>query len=48
MVEARKAARPVSMADDDDEVLGEPTFEMLVRDGQPIIAGSYFMHPPLR
>lgn len=34
--------------DDDDEVLGEPTFEMLVRDGQPVIAGSYFMHPPLR
>ena len=33
---------------DDDEVLGEPTFEMLVRDGQPVIAGSYFMHPPLR
>jgi hypothetical protein len=33
---------------DDDEVLGEPTFEMLVREGQPVIAGSYFMHPPLR
>jgi hypothetical protein len=33
---------------DDDEVLGEPTFEILVRDGQPVIAGSYFMHPPLR
>ena len=38
-----------SMSDsDDDEVLGEPVFEMLVRDGQPVIAGSYFMHPPLR
>jgi hypothetical protein len=33
---------------DDDEVLGEPVFEMLVRDGQPVISGSYFMHPPLR
>jgi hypothetical protein len=33
---------------DDDEVLGEPTFELLVRDGLPVIAGSYFMHPPLR
>ena len=33
---------------DDDEVLGEPTFEILVREGQPVIAGSYFMHPPLR
>jgi hypothetical protein len=33
---------------DEDEVLGEPTFEMLVRAGQPVIAGSYFMHPPLR
>src|SRR3954469_4007892 len=33
---------------DDEEVLGEPVFEMLVRDGQPVIAGSYFMHPPLR
>ena len=38
-----------SMSDsDDDEVLGEPVFEMLLRDGQPVIAGSYFMHPPLR
>jgi hypothetical protein len=32
----------------EDEVLGEPTFEMLMRDGQPVIAGSYFMRPALR
>jgi hypothetical protein len=37
-----------SMSDDDEEVQGEPEFEMLVRDGKPVIAGSYFMHPPLR
>lgn len=37
------------MSDDhDEEVQGEPVFEMLLRDGQPVIAGSYFMHPPLR
>jgi hypothetical protein len=33
---------------EDDEVLGEPSFEILVRDGEPIISGSYFIHPPLR
>lgn len=37
-----------SMSDEDEEVQGEPEFEMLVRDGKPVIAGSYFMHPPLR
>jgi hypothetical protein len=36
------------MMDDDDEVMGEPVFELLTRDGKPIVAGSYFMHPPLR
>src|SRR4051794_18725562 len=33
---------------EDDEVLGEPSFEILVRDGEPIVSGSYFIHPPLR
>ncbi len=33
---------------DEEEVLGEPVFELLVRDGKPVVAGSYYMHPPLR
>ncbi|WP_337110446.1 hypothetical protein [Prescottella equi] len=33
---------------EDEEVFGTPSFEMLVRDGVPIVSGSYFMHPPLR
>jgi len=33
---------------EDEEVLGEPSFEILVRDGDPVISGSYFIHPPLR
>ena len=32
---------------DEEEVLGTPTFEVLVRDGEPIAAGTYFMAPPL-
>lgn len=31
----------------EDEVLGTPTFEVLVHDGEPIVSGSYFMAPPL-
>ena len=33
---------------EDEEVLGDPSFEILVRDGVPIVSGSYFVHPPLR
>jgi hypothetical protein len=33
---------------EEEEALGEPSFEMLVRDGQPVVSGSYFLHPPLR
>jgi hypothetical protein len=36
------------MLDGDEEVLGDPSFQMWVRDGEPIVSGSYFMHPPLR
>lgn len=37
-----------TMLDEDEEILGDPSFEMWVRDGEPIVSGSYFMHPPLR
>jgi hypothetical protein len=31
----------------EEETLGTPAFEVLVRDGEPIVSGSYFMAPPL-
>lgn len=37
-----------TMLDEDEELLGDPSFQMWVRDGEPIVSGSYFMHPPLR
>lgn len=33
---------------EEEEAIGIPSFEMLVRDGQPVVSGSYFLHPPLR
>jgi hypothetical protein len=33
---------------EEEEAVGIPSFEMLVRDGQPVVSGSYFLHPPLR
>jgi hypothetical protein len=33
--------------DHDDEVMGEPTFELRLRDGEPQVSGCYFMHPVL-
>ena len=33
---------------DEEEALGVPSFEILVRDGEPVVSGSYFLHPPLR
>ncbi|MGX7679261.1 hypothetical protein ACSMXN_10230 [Jatrophihabitans sp. DSM 45814] len=38
--------REIEIADD-EEVLGTPSFEVLVRDGRPLSSGSYFMAPPL-
>lgn len=35
------------LPEEEEEVLGTPTFEVLVRDGEPIAAGTYFMAPPL-
>ena len=37
----------VEIPPEEEEVLGTPTFEVLVRDGIPIAAGTYFMAPPL-
>ncbi len=37
-----------TLAHEEEEDLGEPTFELLVRDGRPIVSGCYFVHPPLR
>jgi len=31
-----------------EEILGDPSFELWVRDGEPVVSGSYFLHPPLR
>jgi len=31
----------------EEEVPGTPSFEVLVKDGEPIVSGSYFMAPPL-
>ncbi|MCW2529225.1 MAG: hypothetical protein JWM76_4085 [Pseudonocardiales bacterium] len=36
----------VEIPEEDEEVLGTPTFEVLVRDGRPLSSGSYFMAPP--
>jgi hypothetical protein len=37
-----------TLLQEEEEVLGDPSFELLVRDGEPIVSGSYFIHPPLR
>jgi hypothetical protein len=37
-----------TMLGEDEETLGEPSFQMWVRDGVPVVSGAYFMHPPLR
>ena len=33
---------------EEEEALGMPSFELVVRDGVPIVSGSYFLQPPLR
>jgi len=33
---------------EEEEPIGNPSFELFVRDGRPIVSGSYFLHPPLR
>ena len=35
------------IGEDDEEVLGEPSFELRLRDGEPQVSGCYFMHPVL-
>jgi hypothetical protein len=37
-----------TMLDESAQILGEPSFQMWVRDGVAVVSGSYFMHPPLR
>lgn len=32
---------------EEEEVLGEPSFELWVRNGEPVVSGAYFMLPPL-
>jgi photosystem II stability/assembly factor-like uncharacterized protein len=34
--------------EDDDDVMGEPSFELRLRDGEPQVSGCYFMHPVLQ
>jgi hypothetical protein len=33
---------------EEEEMLGDPSFEIWVREGTPVVSGSYFLHPPLR
>ena len=33
---------------EEEEPIGNPSFELFVRDGRPVVSGSYFLHPPLR
>jgi hypothetical protein len=37
-----------TLLQENEDTLGDPSFEILVRDGAPIVSGSYFVHPPLR
>lgn len=34
-------------SEEDEEVLGTPTFEVLLRNGMVMASGSYFMAPPM-
>jgi hypothetical protein len=36
-----------TLLQEEEEPLGEPRFEVLVRDGEPIVSGTYFVHPPI-
>jgi len=33
---------------EEEEPIGNPSFELFVRDGRLVVSGSYFLHPPLR
>ena len=33
------------MHEDDEEIFGEPSFELRIRDGEPLVSGCYFMYP---
>jgi hypothetical protein len=33
---------------EEEEVLGDPSFELWVRNGEPVVSGCYFVQPPLR
>jgi hypothetical protein len=35
------------LPDQEEEALGAPSFEVLIRDGRALTSGSYFMAPPL-
>jgi hypothetical protein len=39
---------PPSEIAEEEEALALPSFELLVRDGEPVVSGSYDLHPPLR
>jgi hypothetical protein len=45
---ADKAVGEPTLLQEDEEILGDPSFEILVRDGKPVVSGTYFVHPPLR
>jgi hypothetical protein len=35
------------LPDEEEDVLGAPSFEVLIRDGRALTSGSYFMSPPI-
>jgi hypothetical protein len=39
---------PAMLPHEEEEVPGLPSFELVLRDGEPIVSGSYFLYPPLR
>ncbi|TQM11230.1 hypothetical protein [Pseudonocardia kunmingensis] len=42
-----EAGSSMQEIEEEEEVLGTPSFEVLVRDGEPIVSGTYFMAPPI-
>lgn len=36
------------VAGEEEELMGEPSFELRLRDGEPQVSGCYFMYPTLQ
>ena len=33
---------------EDEEIFGQPSFELRIRDGEPLVSGCYFMYPVIQ